>query len=366
VALAWVLLSGGCHKESGKTVLDPPEPIDTSTPGDTNAPGDTNNPIDTGGAEEPQDTVDLPRVDTLDFPIECPPKPNRDTLDCPPPYNPGWICDIISQDLLSNPVYSPLDNCVYYEDTGVDSAYFAIFVHSVGNNDPIFEIQPGIYRLRLDDESPAELVAAGGLSPNITPDGSTLYYIDAFGGIGNPSICPGPIMRKRLPDGQLELVSNKPACWVWWYAPDTLATLLWDGHKYLLDMKTDSLREIPACGLPDCCQRRCSPDSTEIVFDLFSVNTGYQIRVTDLAGNQRILAYGGGKDYPCGCRVAEPTFAMDGQYILYIKNSLPMDPWFLYPCSWNASPTFDGQIWIMSAVDGSGKRQVSTWSRIRP
>ena len=71
------------------------------------------------------------------------------------------------------------------------------------------------------------------------------------------------------------------------------------------------------------------------------------IRIIDLEGRERQLSSGG---------EIEPTFTSDGRHILFIKYFwLGTDP---IMC--------DGQVWIMSAKDGSGKRQVTTWSRIRP
>jgi Tol biopolymer transport system component len=376
-ALVWGLLAGGCcenPKGPGECPPDTCEPVDS---------------VDTAGSP--------PTVDTFDFPDECPPLPARDTLNCPP--GPGHCLDVVSDELLNNPVYSPIDNCVYYEDTGMDSTYFTDFIHSVGDvwNPPV--VQPGIYRLRLDDDSPAELVAPWGRSPSITPDRTTLYYIYGYSegfGIGVPW---GRIMKKQLPDGESEFVSNLSGYRACWYSPDTLvvsqpAIKFWDIRTdslhlhgvYLYDFDVLPDKRIIGNGLMiynprdssfeaitntggGCGQCRCSPDGSEIVYD-YGDGTGSQIRVTDLAGNQRILAIGGAisgrPDYPCLGLVREPDFAIDGKYVIYIKTTTPVRHGYLYPCGIGDNPVFDGQIWIMSALDGSGKRQVSTWSRIRP
>jgi len=95
--------------------------------------------------------------------------------------------------LLQNPVYSPLDTCVYYMDSGADSAYYEKYKRGEALGYwPV--VQPGIYRVSLNGDDPAELVAANGVAPGIIPDGSTLFYID--GGWG------GAIWKKTLPDGE--------------------------------------------------------------------------------------------------------------------------------------------------------------------
>jgi hypothetical protein len=384
IAAAYGLLSGGCQQEPGETIVDPvtpPNPVDTA---DTNTPDP---PPDTNTTSEPADTVDLPKVDTLAFPGDCPPPSNRDTLDCPPRCH-GEL-ENVSHTLLNNPVYSPLDDCVYYEDSGVDSAYFAWFKRDPGNAMYHLEVPPGIYRLSLHDDRPAELVAPGGFHHSISPDGTTMYYVTAYWG--------GSIMKVRLPNGTPELVKDGCFARAFWYSADTLVVytgLAWGLGTWFLDLQTDSLSQIRIHGTLD--DVRCGkiltsrgghlglrdisgieyfgpfanevreghwrPDGNEIVFRAFTPGNT-EIHVTDFLGNIRILAFGGGPDQLCSGSIGEPAFASDGREILYIQHTTPID---YNPCCNSEQPVFDGQIWIMSAADGSGKRQVSTWSRIRP
>ncbi len=88
---------------------------------------------------------------------------------------------------------------------------------------------------------------------------------------------------------------------------------------------------------------RWSPDGTEITF---ISSPPIQIKVIDLEGRERQLTPGGETD---------PSFTSDGEHILYIKYTQLQTPIIR-----------DGLVWIMSAEDGSQKRQVTTWARIRP
>ncbi len=382
-ALVWSIVFGGCR--------DKPEgpgdgPVDTC---------DTCQPVDTceGDTCEPSDTTEPPTVDTLDNPDDCPPPADPDTLDCQP--NPCQS-DIVSNPLLNNPVYSPIDNCVYYEDTGFDSAYFEWFRRNPCQAYHNQEVPRGIYRLKLDDESPAELIGLNGFRPSISPDGTTLYYNIGYWG--------GPIMKVTLPNGMPELVREGGFIQAFYYSPDTLvvATGIGGGFgTWFLDLKTDSLHRIlingslsdvsanqriltshAHCGGTGNCLGICdssgiwysgplvgdvrdghwNPSGQLVVFGAFS-ETGSEIRITDLEGSQRILAFGGGPDYKCLGVIMEPQFASIGQEIIYIQHTTPID---YDPCRRYEHPVQDGQIWIMSAADGSNKRQVSTWSRIRP
>ncbi len=273
-----------------------------------------------------------------------------------------------SPELLIMPVYSPVDTSIYYVDSGVDSACYANYVCC----GCAVTSQPGIYRLRLDSDDPAELVAPDGFDPDISPDGSTLYYtIGAWG---------GPIMKIQLPDGQPELVKEGCFLRACGYSPDTLVVYMCDWQTYFLDLIADSLHLIEdlefsgsfdvgpdgrialgGTGFYDPCDStkvkvmsegirpRWSPDGITLIFYRQLGSGNADIRVTDLEGNQRLLASGRG--------LSDPDYTSDGEYIIYVKWTTPD----------NRGPFIkDGQIWIMSAVDGSGKRQVSTWSRIRP
>jgi len=315
----------------------------------------------------------------------CSKNPERpdDCLELPPTSP-----DIVSDVLLTNPVYSPIDSCIYYVDSGEDSLYFEEFKKSPLNPPRPLVVQPGIYRLRLNSNDPAELVAPWGFDPDITPDGATMYY--------HPGSWGGPVMKVQLPDGEPELV--KDGCFIraCWYSSDTLVVGGCNWQTYFLDISTDSLHLIEglqfsgsfdagpdgriALGGADVYDPhdstrititssggrhpRWSPDGKEIVYyHDHPDGGGSMISATDLEGNQRTLAIGGGPyDRTIG-GVYEPDFTSDGQFVIYIWHSTPLD---YDPCRVYENLVSDGQIWIMSAKDGSGKRQFSNWSRIRP
>jgi len=318
-------------------------------------------------------------------------KPDGPDDDCPDwgPVSPT----IVSNELLTTPVYSPIDSCIYYVDSGEDSLYFEVFKENPLNTPPPLAIQPGIYRLHLNSDDPAQLVAQWGCDPDISPDGSSMYYHIGYWG--------GPIMKVRLPDGQPELVKDGCFLRACWYSPDTLVVEMCNWRFYFLDLGTDSLRQIiinganvdvsrdrrictsgARCNDGSCvgicdstgiwylgplgCDIRAgrwSPDGEEMVFYDLRCSGGTEIRVTDLDGKQPTLATGGGPyDRTIG-GVFDPDFTTDGQFVIYIMHSTPLD---YDPCRGYENLVQDGQIWVMSAVDGSGKRQFSSWSRIRP
>ena len=287
---------------------------------------------------------------------------------CSKPDGPGAYSGDPAPELLIMPVYSPADSSIYYVDSGVDSACYADYICC---GCPATS-QPGIYRLRLDNDDPAELVVADGFDPDISPDGSVMFY--------HPGAWSGPIMKIRLPDGEPELVKNGCFIRACWFSPDTLVVGGCDWETYFLDMSTDSLHLIEGLQFsgsfdvgPDGrialggtgfydphdstkvkitsegIRPRWSPDGKNLVFYRSLGSGNAEIRVTDLDGNQRILATGRG--------LSDPDYTSDGESIIYVKWTTPDD---------GGSMIQDGQIWIMSAADGSRKRQVTTWSRIRP
>jgi len=275
-----------------------------------------------------------------------------------------------SGELLTSPVYSPIDTCVYYFDSGAPKSYFDEFRENCYAS--FTRVVPaGIYRVRLDDDSPAELVLAEANLPRISPDGKTMYCIRGAMGVGE-------IWQMPLPDGEPELVKGGDLMFPSWYGPDTLLVKSWEYGISLLDIRGDSLINLHINGhsadvtmdkkichiwgdgiyifdsgndqllRPDIRGDavgglRWSPDGTEIAFEFFSP---VQIRVIDLEGRERQLTPGGEMD---------PSFTADGEEILYIKYTQLQTP-----------NICDGQVWIMSAKDGSQKRPVTTWSRIRP
>jgi Tol biopolymer transport system component len=227
--------------------------------------------------------------------------------------------------------------------------------------------------VRLNDDSPAELVLAEANLPRISPDGKTMYCVRGAMGAGE-------IWQMSLPNGEPELVKAGDFISASWYGPDTLLVRTWSYGISLLDILGDSVIALNLYGAsPDasadksiCHYRaggaiyvysegedrllrqgspydavkdlRWSPDGTEITFEGGSPP---QIRVIDLESRERILSPGPERD---------PYFTADGEQILYIQ----------YTEIINTPIVLDGQVWIMSAMDGSQKRQVTTWARIRP
>ncbi len=357
--MVWSVFFGGCQQDEHDGPVSPVDPTDTA---DTANPCDTCQQPDTceGDTCDSSDTTDVQTVDTLAQTDACPPLPPWDTVECG--YSGPLVFDIVAVELLRSPAYSRHDGCVYYVDTGMDSLYYANFLHSDGNVRAGLTVQPGLYRLRLNDDSPAELVAPWGISPTISGNDSTLYYIDSYIEALDFGSNAGSIWKMKIPDGEPELVYDRNSMSVCWLAPDTLVV---DG--YILNLRTMTLsdqRVEPSTEL-GCLRCGCSPDRTEYISFIWD-GIASQIRVTDLNGHERILALGGGVAYPCRGWLCDPSYALDGEYIVYIQTTIPTKHRYLYPCSWNDNPAHDGQIWIMSAVDGSSKRQVSTWSRIRP
>jgi dipeptidyl aminopeptidase/acylaminoacyl peptidase len=275
-----------------------------------------------------------------------------------------------SAELLTSPVYSPIDTSVYYVDSGAPESYFEEFRENCSAHFTRV-IPAGIYRVRLNDTLPAELVLAEANLPRISPDGKTMYCIRGAMGAGE-------IWQMSLPDGEPELVKAGDFISASWYAPDTLLVVTWSYGISLFDVSGDSVIDLNLYGhSPDAsadrtiCHERggaiyifdagedqlLRPDKPrEAVVDLRWSPTGGeigfeggappQIRVIDLAGRERQLTSGGETD---------PSFTSDGKHILFIKWTRVQTP-----------AISDGQIWIMSAEDGSQKRQVTTWSRIRP
>lgn len=284
------------------------------------------------------------------------------------PTNPCGAIDAISSELLASPVYSPIDTSVYYFDSGAPKSYYDEFRQNCGA--PFSRVVPaGIYRVRLDDDSPPELVLEGAIQPRISPDGKTMYCIrGSF-----------EVWRMSLPNGQPEFIKDYEFWSPSWYGPDTLLAFSRSYGISLFDIRSDSIIDLglngyspdasvdkkichiwggaiyvfksgedqllrPDQSLDAVADLRWSPDGTEITFEGGSPP---QIRVIDLEGRERILSPGPERD---------PYFTADGEQILYIQ----------YTEIINTPIVLDGQVWIMSAEDGSHKRPVTTWSRIRP
>jgi len=286
------------------------------------------------------------------------------------PTNPCGGLDAISSELLTSPVYSPIDTSVYYFDNGPPKSYFDEFQQNCGAHFTR-EVPAGIYRVRLNDDSPAELVLAEANLPRISPDGKTMYCIR--GAMGE-----GEIWKMSLPNGEPEFVTGGDLAFPSWYGPDTLLVLSWEYGISLYDISGDSLINLHINGYSadvsidkKICHvwggsiyvfdsgedRRLGPGSTyEVLDDLrwspdgmeitFEGGSPPQIRVIDLEGRERVLSPGGERD---------PYFTADGDSILYIQRTGINTPIIL-----------DGQVWIMSAEDRSHKRPITTWSRIRP
>jgi Tol biopolymer transport system component len=274
--------------------------------------------------------------------------------------------DAISSELLTSPVYSPIDSSVYYFDNGPPKSYFDEFRQNCGAHFTR-QVPAGIYRVRLNDDSPAELVLEGAAQPRISPDGKVMYCVrGAF-----------EVWRMSLPNGQPEFIKDYEFWSPSWYGPDTLLVQSWEYGISLYDISGDSLINLHINGYSadvsidkmichiwgDAIQvfdsgeeriirpdipgdvvndLRWSPDGTEITF---WGGPRPQIRVIDLESRERVLSPGGERD---------PYFTADGDSILYIQDTGINTPIIL-----------DGQVWIMSAKDGSRKRPVTTWSRIR-
>ncbi len=283
------------------------------------------------------------------------------------PTNPCGGIDAISSVLLTNPAYSPIDTSVYYFDSGAPKSYYDEFRQNCGA--PFSRVVPtGIYRVRLNDDSPAELVLEGAIQPRISPDGKTMYCIrGSF-----------EVWRMSLPNGQPEFIKDYEFSSPSWYGSDTLLAMSRSYGISLFDIRNDSIINIGLNGYsPDASvdkkichiwggaiyafvsgedqllrshslydvvnHLRWSPDGTEVTFESGSPP---KIRVVNLVGQERVLSPGGETD---------PCFTADGDSILYIRRTGINTPLIL-----------DGQVWIMSAKDGSQKRPVTTWSRIRP
>jgi len=300
-------------------------------------------------------------------------------LQCKDKGTGNIIRDDPSQVLLSSPVYSPIDSSIYYVDSGYDSLYYEEFRNSPrGGGLPTS--QPGIYRVRLSSDTPAELVAADGLHPEISHDGTTLYYIDGSYG--------GNIWRKELPDGEPELLKTGGFTIVRYYSDDTLVVESFGRGAYWFDLDNDTLISTGLSGgQPDVsydrkiCHINLSTWPTSLgIYDSTGswnihpegVETIYQPKW--LANDREIIclagmAGGGGSrqlivDLDGNTRVPNyseawwPDFTPNGEYVVCIL--------FLSPrSSWGATIS-DGMVWMMKASDGSERRQITTWSRIRP
>jgi len=85
------------------------------------------------------------------------------------------------------------------------------------------------------------------------------------------------------------------------------------------------------------------PSGQEIIFRATLEGGANRLRLIDLEGNQTAPNYG---------RAFHPDFLPDGKHLVYTETS--------------GIGIADSQIWIMRADDGSEKRQITNWSRIRP
>jgi len=292
-------------------------------------------------------------------------------VDCP--HNKFGI---VSAELLSRPVVSKFDNHIYYHDTGYDSAYFDAWFDDI-------EIRPwgtpgfkrGIYRINPNDNSPAELVAEFGDYPEFSPDGKTLLFLR------------DGIWRIRLPDGEPELIDERPFARAKWFSEDTLVVKIpMNPNVHMLDLITDSLIILPGLtGLPDVSPDRkilwvfydngnligicdfdadsiwylrpvnaqhiayCywAPDGNRFIFLGNSVDNGQRDTwIIDLNGRERSLPH-----FPGG----HGRFTPDGRHIVFVRNPFA-----------DCGECQANQVWMRSAITGVDIRQVTTWSRIRP
>jgi len=313
-------------------------------------------------------------------PLE-PEEPLQPTIDCP--SNPF---DMISVGLLSTPVMSPGDGYIYYYDSAVDSAYYDAWLEYLDVEPWLAEgMEAGIYRINPNDSSPAEFVIGRATEPEVSPDGKWLYF-------GHHDGTTNGIWRIRLPHGRPELVKEGRFTSIKWFAEDTLVVNRaydWPESVYLLDIRNDSLHPLPMIRgdfdvapdrricfshydpverkysikiydllmdttwrinfrhLEEATQLCWSPDGKKILCMGWNIgNTRRDIWTIDLHGVER--------RFP-GWLSDEPSYTPDGNNIVFIR--------------WPYSNCFQHQatqIWMMSAKEGSGLRQVTTWDRIRP
>jgi len=302
---------------------------------------------------------------------KSPTGPSLIEIDCP--YN---NFGMTSAELLSRPVVSKFDNHIYYHDTGYDSAYFDAWLEDLFVNPwPAEGMVPGIYRINPADNSPAELVAEFGDYPEFSPDGKTLLFLR------------NGIWRIRLPDGEPELIDERPFARAKWFSEDTLVIKIpMNPYIYMLDLITDSVHILPGLtGDPDVSSDRkilyyhydngdvigiydfdadtswvlrpanvssaydfrWAPDGQHMVFLGGDMDyTRIDIWIIDIYGHQRRLPYFGG---------GQVRFTPDGRNLVFTRNPFA-----------NCPICQARQVWMMSATDGSRIRQVTTWSRIRP
>jgi len=283
--------------------------------------------------------------------------------------------DMSSFGLLSRPVVSKEDNYIYYHDTGIDQAYFDAWLEDPFVNPwPAEGMVPGIYRINPADESPAELVAEYGEYPEFSPDGKTLLFIR------------DGIWRIRLPDGEPELIDERPFADAKWFSEDTLVVKIpMNPNIYMLDLITDSVHVLSGLtGIPDVSSDRkilyyyyengdvigiydfdadsswllrpdvvqgipeihWAPDGKQIVFIGYSPEERRQdIWIIDMNGRQLRLPF-----FPGG----DARISPDGRHITFVRNPFA-----------NCSICRANQVW-MRLLDGSNTRQVTAWPRIRP
>jgi hypothetical protein len=273
-------------------------------------------------------------------------------------------------------VVSKFDNHIYYHDTGYDSAYFDAWLEDPFVNPwPAEGMVPGIYRINPADNSPAELVAEFGDYPEFSPDGKTLLFLR------------NGIWRIRLPDGEPELIDERPFTRAKWFSEDTLVVKIpMNPYIYMLDLITDSVHILPGLtGDPDVSSDRkilCSYyDNGDVIgiYDFDADSTWHLRPVNALSiaecrwapGGKHIIFRGSDPNYtrtefwsidiqggehrlPYRSGGHNATFFPDGRAIAFAR--LPYA---------NCVECRANQVWIMS-LDGSNTRQVTTWSRIRP
>jgi len=305
--------------------------------------------------------------------------PEQPIMDCP--YNPF---DYFSARLLANPVVSPGDGYIYYEDNGLDSAYYDAWVENLAVAPWLSDgFEPGIYRINPNDNSAAELVIGRAAAPEITPDGSELYFGHNDGNVNG-------IWRIRLPDGKPELIKEGSFANIQWFAKDTLIVhRAYDLNAgiFLFDINADSLYPLPGIGPGfDVSKERkicyVGYDSDSLIWSIgvydFDADSTWNIYVNNMNMGQPLRWSPDGKSivfvgsrgenidiytvtingelkiFP-GRIATEPSYTPDGKDIVFIR----------WPYS-NCIQYQATQIWIMAAGNGSRMRRITTWSRIRP